>query len=174
MRNRYVKRPVGRRELQSLAALAKSEEDRFFKDNSHLVRPYGGRLIAVALCQGAALHYLGRGRGVKDFDVHFFYSQNPRKPRLSRTVKRIFATVGSFKNFPVDFVRTVVPSHSIPNGGTTVQKLQSFLHRKPTDNASHLAQKAVIGLMPRRLFGKVVWMNSAVDPTTNAKARNPT
>jgi hypothetical protein len=52
--------------------------------------------------------YLGPGYGVNDFDVHFFYLQNPRKPRLTRARKRIVADVVSFDNIAVDFLRTIV------------------------------------------------------------------
>jgi hypothetical protein len=77
MAKHYVQRPVGRPELRKLRVLAQAEENRFFTVNRHLVAPYRGRLIAIALCQGAALQYLGQGHGVNDFDVHFFYMQNP-------------------------------------------------------------------------------------------------
>jgi hypothetical protein len=53
---------------------------------------------------------VGRGYGVADFDVHFFYRQSPAKPRLSRPVKPLTANVGHFDQAPIDFVRTVVPA----------------------------------------------------------------
>jgi hypothetical protein len=109
MQKRYVQRPVGWSELQALRTLAKAEEAAFFERNPHLVRSYRDRLIAVALCQGAALQYLRRGYGVNDFDVHFFYSQNPQKQKLTRARKRMHS-VGRFNNMPVDFLRTVVPA----------------------------------------------------------------
>ena len=36
-------------------------------------KKYHGKEALVALCQGAALHYLDKKNGVKDFDVWFFY-----------------------------------------------------------------------------------------------------
>ncbi|MGO9244021.1 MAG: hypothetical protein ACLQDC_04540 [Verrucomicrobiia bacterium] len=138
--------------------MAELEEKRFFSHNPHLNRPYRNRLLAVALCQGAALQYLGRGRGVNDFDVHFFYRQNPNKPRLSRAVKRIRATVGSFHNVPVDFIRTVIPLKLCsPRQRDDVVLLQEFLRKAPTANARYLAEKGVIGLSPAKLFGKTIW-----------------
>jgi hypothetical protein len=159
----YIHQPVGLAELSSLVILAEAEEDSFFQRNPHLLEPYRERLVAIALCQGAALQYLGCGYGVHDFDLHFFYQQNPDKPRLSRTVKRIWATVGAFNNVPVDFIRTVIPwwlytgqSHG------PVELLRAFLGQPPTANAWHLAQKAVIGLIPQELFSMVVWPHAAV------------
>ena len=68
----YIKQPVTLTELEDLAKHAVEEEEAFFKRNPHLVELYRQRLILVALCQGAALQFLDRGYGVKDFDIHFF------------------------------------------------------------------------------------------------------
>lgn len=156
--NIYIDQPVTLDELRSLATLTAEEEKAFFKRNSHLIDFYRQRLILVALCQGAALQYLGRGYGVKDFDVHFFYAQNPDKLRLSRAVKRNFGCVGAFPNVPIDFIRTIVPGtqpHLKPE--VAVQTVQEFLYSKPTKNAEHLSQKAVVGLYPDEVFGKQIW-----------------
>lgn len=53
--------PVTRTELDALAVLAEAEERRFFSSNPNLVSAYQDRLLAVALCQGAALQYIGCG-----------------------------------------------------------------------------------------------------------------
>ena len=158
----YIHQPVGSSELRALAELATAEEAAFFERNPHLELSYRGRLIAVGLCQGAALQYLGRGYGVNDFDLHFFYRQNPRKPKLTRARKRVFADVGTFDNVPVDFLRTVVPSRvHVPKRAAAVEILRAFLRQAPTLNSRYLAKKAVVGLFPRELFGIVVW-----DPPT--------
>jgi hypothetical protein len=158
MAKRYIHRTVGRLELRALTTLAEAEEAAFFERNPHLTRPYRRRLIAIALCQGAALQYLGRGYGVNDFDLHFFYSQNPQKPRLTRAHKRIVANVGSFQNVPVDFLRTVVPSSvAISKRVGPVEIVRAFLQQRPTPNARHLAAKAVVGLLPEKTFGVVIW-----------------
>ena len=154
----YIDQPVTLKELRDLATHAVVEEKAFFTRNPHLVKPYRQRLILVALCQGAALQFLGCGYGVKDFDIHFFYAKNPDKPRLARTVKRICADVGAFPNTPIDFIRTVVPKaqpHLKPD--SAIKTVQKFLHDKPTSNACHLSQKAVIGLYPNEVFGEQIW-----------------
>jgi hypothetical protein len=155
--SKYFQRPVGKAELRSLVALASEEERAFFERNSRLIPLYRDRLIAIALCQGAALQYLSCGYGVKDFDVHFFYRQNPDKLRLSRAVKRVHAHVGAFKNIPVDFIRTVVPSTELTTEQSIKDRIQSFLRKRPTANSVHLSKKAVVGLLPSELFGKVLW-----------------
>lgn len=156
--NMYINRSVTPDELRDLATCAIAEEQAFFARNPHLIGPYRQRLILVALCQGAALQYLGCGYGVQDFDVHFFYAQNPKKLRLSRTVKRNSVDVGAFPNAPIDFIRTVVPGaqpHLKPK--VAIHTVQEFLDSKPTSNALHLSQKAVIGLYPDEVFGEQIW-----------------
>jgi len=171
MAKHYVQRPVGRPELRRLSVLAKSEEIRFFTDNQHLVAPYRGRLVAIALCQGAALQYLGRGYGVNDFDVHFFYMQNPRKPRLTRARKRIVADVVSFENITVDFLRTVVPVRmKVPMGMGVMKLLRTFLEQAPTANAKHLATKAVVGMFPPEIYGKTIWLSPGVGRISSSQS----
>lgn len=154
----YINRPVGVVELRALAELAMAEDADFFARNPHLVAPYRDRLLVAALCQGAALQYLGQGYGVKDFDIHFFYAQNPEKLRLSRPVKRVTADIGAFPSIDVDFVRTVVP-RATPGANTAdaAHTIQDFLTRAPTRNAWHLKRKAAIGLYPKDAFGLQLW-----------------
>ena len=154
----YINRSVTQDELQDLATLAIAEEKAFFERNPHLIKFYRQRLILVALCQGAALQYLGCGYGVKDFDIHFFYAQNPNKRHLSRSPKRYYADVGAFPNVLIDFIRTVVPrSQPYLKPEVAIQTIQEFLYSKPTSNAWHLSQKAVIGLYPDEVFEEQIW-----------------
>jgi hypothetical protein len=39
-----------------------------------------------------------------------------------------------------------------------VELLRAFLGKTPTDNARYLAKKAVIGLLPRKLLGRTIWV----------------
>jgi hypothetical protein len=158
---KYIQLPVGKGELRSLVALAKAEEKAFFHRNPHTIRTYRNRLLVVALCQGAALQYVGCGYGVKDFDVHFFYAQNTAKPRLSRAVKRINATVGRFANIPVDFIRTIIPVDGAHANKSVAYRLRSFLEEQPTANARHLSKKTVVGLLPKKLFARILWWPAA-------------
>lgn len=158
MTTNRINRPVGIAELRTLTEFAMAEESDFFIRNPHLVAPYRDRLLMVALCQGAALQYLGRGDGVKDFDVHFFYAQNPEKLRLSRPVKRITADIGAFRGIGVDFLRAAVP-RTAPglDASETVRAIRVYLERAPTPRPRHLKKKAVIGLHPDDVFGQQVW-----------------
>lgn len=154
----YIHRPVGQLELEALVNLSRLEEVSFFKRNPHLVEPYRDNLFAVALCQGAALQYLGIGYGVNDFDVHFFYRQNPKKPRLSRSVKHLPADVGAFEGISVDFIRTVIPGSPQAHDSTgVICFLRAALGNPQTDNLQHLSRKAVVGLLPEPICGSVIW-----------------
>ena len=59
-------------DLRRLAAIARDDQDARFNRRPRW-RPYADRVLCVALCQGAALHYVDGRNGVKDFDVYMFY-----------------------------------------------------------------------------------------------------
>jgi hypothetical protein len=156
--SQYLNKPVSKRELRDLSFLANEEESAFFERNKHLIKPYRSRLVLAALCQGAALHYIGQGYGIKDFDIHYFYRQNPKKPKLSRTVYNITANVGGFSAASVDFIRTVIPHRVCQkiNQGR-IGLIRCFLSLAPTDNAKKLSQKAVVAIWPDDIFGAIIW-----------------
>jgi len=70
------------------AELAADAEAELFARNPAGSGRYAGRLLARALCEGAALHYVDMHNGVKDFDVWSFYAQHndwPFPPRWRGT-----------------------------------------------------------------------------------------
>jgi len=150
--------PITDEILGLLASLAKKEKEDFFRRNPSAAPLYRDRFVAAALCQGAALHFLGRGNGVKDIDIHIFYIQHPNRRQLSRTVYSVAHDFPEFGARRVDFIRTVVPERIVAaGGGNPVKVLRAFLREEPTKNSFYLAQKAVIGLLPGSIFGAVVW-----------------
>src|SRR5579862_4045122 len=62
-------------DLLRLAALAADAEADLFGRKPQGSGRFAGRLLGRALCQGAALHYVNKRNGVKDFDVWSFYAQ---------------------------------------------------------------------------------------------------
>lgn len=156
-RNR-VYLPVRKRHLRFLVQVTKIELEAFFRRNPRQVSRYRNRFLAAALCQGAALHYLNRKNGVKDFDIHLFYVQHPKHKQMSRAVKPLIMEVPDFGIREIDFIRTVVPERFAQGADHSVSGvLQRFLQRRPTSNARFLTEKAVIGLIPEHLFARVVW-----------------
>jgi hypothetical protein len=61
--------PITLDDLARLAELATADRDQLFARHRLLGQRYAQRVLCVALCQGAALHYLDGRNGVKDFDV---------------------------------------------------------------------------------------------------------
>jgi len=71
---------IERHDLLRLAELAADGETGLFARHPAGAGRYTGRLLCRALCQGAALHYLDRSNGVKDFDVWSFYAERGDGP----------------------------------------------------------------------------------------------
>ncbi|HZF57984.1 MAG TPA: hypothetical protein VEZ19_05865, partial [Rubrobacter sp.] len=78
-------------DLRRLAGIARLDREDLFAR-----RPRYGVLedclVCVALCQGAALHFVDGENGVKDFDVWTFYAARPDHPVFPwrRRVARMF------------------------------------------------------------------------------------
>lgn len=121
-------------------------------------------MIAVALCQGAALHYVDRKTGVKDFDVFTFYAENPGGPfpyRWPTTADFGPSRFGRREGEPetyrgrrIDFM-----GRSLPEGvnANPVEALTRYLVGGRTKTARRLREKAVVLIDPPQLRGRVVW-----------------
>jgi len=155
---------ITKRDLGRLSRIAEADHDDFFARNSHL-RRYRKRVICVALCQGAALHYVypQDSNGIKDFDVWTFYSRwdEPFPPR--RRGKRDFGE-SKFGRRPKDakhFVgrRVDLMGRSLPvrPSADPVETLLSYLIAPRTPSARHLRKKPVVILDPPELRGAIVW-----------------
>ena len=66
------------RDLARLAEVARQDRADFFS-KPRPSAPVLRDVLCVALCQGAALHYLDGRNGIKDFDVWTFYRRHGRK-----------------------------------------------------------------------------------------------
>lgn len=144
--------------LKLLAGIAETERKAFFRRNPAGADAYKGRFVASALCQGAALHYIGLGTGVKDFDIHFFYLQHPQRHQIARRVRRVQRLVPGFGLRPIDLIWTVIPLRILPDRSPGPKEtVREFLRRRPTTNARFLAMKAVVGLVPDYLLGSIIW-----------------
>jgi hypothetical protein len=63
--------------LERLALLSREDREEFFSRLAGWRRLYADRILCVALCQGAAVHYVNEKNGVKDFDVWTFTRSIP-------------------------------------------------------------------------------------------------
>lgn len=150
-------------DLNHLAGIARLDrEDLFARRPRYRVLEEG--LICVALCQGAALHFVDGENGVKDFDVWTFYTVRPGHPAFPwrRRRARVFGdpTFGRPPNRP-DFAGRYVDllGRSIEAFGETdpAAILRRYLSEGRTGSARALAEKAVVLLEPSDQIGAVVW-----------------
>ena len=148
--------PIELEHLHILSRFVEEEKEAFFTRNPGQIKIYRDKFIAAALCQGAALHYIDKKNGVKDFDIHFFYEQHPIKKQMSRRLWKIKKEVLDFGTRRIDFIRSVVPPKCIDSGSKT-EIIRNYLRMKPTKNSRYLAEKAVVGLLPESIFGELMW-----------------
>jgi len=149
--------------LERLSELARTDQaDRF--ERHPRWSAYAERVICVALCQGAALHYLDGVNGVKDFDVYTFYAQDavgPFPARWRRAADFGPSVFGRYPPDPPQFVGRRVDlfgrSLEASVDADPVDAVRAYLRSGRTSTAHHLASKAVVGLYPSYLLGVVVW-----------------
>ena len=71
-------------DLERLALLARQDREEFFSRYPRWQQLYSDRILCVALCQGAAVHYVNEENGVKDFDVWTFYKAVWKGKKIAR------------------------------------------------------------------------------------------
>jgi hypothetical protein len=147
-----------------LGALAAQAEAELFERNPRGSGRYAGRLLGRALCQGAAVHYVDKQNGVKDFDVWSFYAQLddwPFPPRWRGTRDFGPSKFGRYPGDPASYSgrRVDLLGRSLPAapGADPADAIGSYLAAGRTRSAKELAAKAVVLIDPRDRAGEVVW-----------------
>jgi hypothetical protein len=149
-------------DLSRLAQIAREDRESFFARYSKY-SVLADRLIAVALCQGAALHLLDGQTGVKDFDVWTFYAAHPKVtyPARRRATRDFgdpkFGRTPGREDFVGRQVDLLGRSLNTDVGTDPVAALRVYLEQKPTSAARYLAQKAAVIIEPAALLGTVAW-----------------
>jgi hypothetical protein len=152
--------PISEADLTRLAEIAAADLADLFERKPHLGRLHRDRVLCVALCQGAALHYLDGRTGVKDFDVWTFFSESPGRPfPFRRRAQRAFGppegpVSQSFIGKRVDLMGRTLPE---PRDADPLQAMRRYLGAGRTRSAQLLARKAVVLLAPVELRGTVAW-----------------
>jgi hypothetical protein len=155
--------PITKADLRRLANLAAEDRRDLFARRPDTGRLYADRLFAVALCQGAALHYIDKKNGVKDLDVWSFYEEHPERTYPYRRIAKVdfgdpkFGTTDDSPQFIGSRVELI--GRSIPGADRAhpVETLQRYLRQGATESARWLAKKALILLEPAPLLGTIVW-----------------
>lgn len=154
--------PLTIEHLARLADIARADrEDRFARRLRWGV--YRDRVLLVALCQGAALHFLDGRNGVKDLDVWTFYASHPEGDFPPRW--RIMADFGPspLGRHPDDIgyvgrhVDLIGRSLDVPTGADPVRAVRSYLRAGRSTSARLLAGMAVVAVDPPELRGSQVW-----------------
>jgi hypothetical protein len=123
--------------------------------------------LAVALCQGGAMHYHDGVNGIKDFDLWFFYPFNQRhlpyrtiwtwdykKPKFGR-----HPSIPGYEGRKVDVLVRSIKNYTEKE---PVKTIYQFLKYENTASSKELAKKAVVMLTPESLLGKVVWYKQKI------------
>lgn len=156
-------RRISDADLRRLAAVARADRENLFRRKPDLARLYRHRVLCVALCQGAALHFLDGRNGVNDFGVWTFFEQGwgrPFPPR--RNQPRDFGSP-KFGKSPdrSDFVGRRVDcfGRSIrrERGQETFDAVRVWLGTSRNPSPRLLARKPAIVLEPPAARGQVLW-----------------
>jgi len=126
---------------------------------------YVDRLIMLALCQGGAQHYVHGKNGVKDLDVYAFFRAGLEKQFPPKPIWRADFGPSHLGHNPNDKGyngrRVDVMGRSIPADPNTdaEEAIRAWLYGG-SKSAMCLVKRPIIGLFPKRYFGKLVWSPS--------------
>ena len=155
---------IGHDDMRLLAEIATADREEFFHRFPDWAAQYRGRLIATALCQGAALHMVDGTTGVNDFDVYSFYARHPDRawyalrnktadfgdPRFGQSADR-----PHFVGRRVDLMGRSLDVHVDVDPAVAIRE---WLRAGCLgSSARYLAKKAVVLLTPEERMGEVVW-----------------
>jgi len=154
---------IERSDLERLSALAREDREVFFSRIPRWKELYSDRVICMAMCQGAALHYVNSKNGIKDFDVWTFYAQHPK---ASFPARRVVSKDFGMSKFGKDSNEAHYIGRRVDLIGRSiacavdvdpVEAIKKYLSGAQTSSARLLAVKAVVLIEPADRCGLVVW-----------------
>lgn len=164
-------------DLARLAAIAEDDRDARIARRPRW-KPYADRVLCVALCQGAALHYVDGRNGIKDLDVYTFYAEHPTGPFPYRWLTNADFGPSRFGRYPGDpdrFVGRRVDllgrSLNVSLDVDPVEAVRGYLAAGRTETARQVAKKAVVLLEPEELRGEIIWR--LAPSSTNHEVQTP-
>jgi hypothetical protein len=149
-------------DLRRLRKIALCDLDSLFLRKPQL-SIYRHRLLAIALCQGAAVHYMDKKNGVKDFDVWCFFRSHQRRPFPYRRNASAdfghskFGKSPGWEHYIGRRVDLLGRSLSITTGESPTDAIRSYLKAGKTASARALAAKAVVLIHPTAQLGRIIW-----------------
>jgi hypothetical protein len=91
---------IEKEDLEKLLKFAIDDREDFFARYPRWKHLYANRVICIALCQGAAQHFVDGKNGVKDFDVWTFYADHQDAPFPYRRIGRRDFGISKFGCYP--------------------------------------------------------------------------
>jgi hypothetical protein len=142
-------------DLQRLSEIASDDRNLLFARYPKYT-VYQQRVACVALCQGAALHFIDGQTGIKDFDVWTFYWELPFIRFPPRRRARAKFGPSHFTNWSgrVDLIGRSVPW---PTENDSASMLRNYLANRATRSARFLAEKGAVLIDPFECRGEIVW-----------------
>ncbi len=150
-------------DLQRLSEIARADLESYVAGDPGLRSGFLARILCVALCQGAACHFLDKTTGVKDMDVVTFFAADGVKDFPAIRLTHHDFGRSKFGRHPDDEGytgrRVDVMGRSIEQaaGTSPVESVRQYLRRRPTNAASHWAKRAVVIIDPIEDRGQVIW-----------------
>ncbi len=161
-KNRSYKK-ITKSDLRRLARIALVDREGLFERKKELANIYRKKLLCVALCQGAADHYVNGKNGINDFDVWSFYIESKIRPfPYRRKVSKDFGDP-KFGNDKIkkEYIgrRVDIMGRSIPfyKGQSPIDAMVTYLTTSYNKTPKMLLEKAVVIIEPQRHIGKIVW-----------------
>ncbi|MEO8157597.1 MAG: hypothetical protein ABI648_07345 [Betaproteobacteria bacterium] len=161
--------PITRADLKRVARIARAEREEFFERHPEWAILYRKRLLCVALCKDAAMHFVNGSTGVDVFDVWTFYAEHAEAAFAFRQLVK--ADLGKSK-FGRDAgnpgaylgrrVELRARSLACKPGDDPVEVLQRYLRSGETSSARELREKALVLIEPEQFLGYVVWPSLAM------------
>ncbi|HVY04497.1 MAG TPA: hypothetical protein VHB46_00850 [Burkholderiales bacterium] len=160
---------ITKTDLKKLARIAASERDDFFGRHPEWAMLYRKRLVCVALCGDAALHFTNGTTGVERFEVWSFYAEHAEAPYPHQQTSR--ADFGESK-FGRDAMnpdayegrRVDLMGRSIDcrPGDDPIVSLQNYLRSGETPSARELREKSAVLIDPEEFTGYLAWPSLAM------------
>jgi hypothetical protein len=160
-------------DLHRLLEIAYHDRETFFTTHPQWRRLYGKRVLCVALCQGAAKHYLDGITGINDFDIYTFYKKHPTKHWYAKRIKSYdfgdpkFGKSIDKTNFVGRRVDCLSRSIEVKKDEHAIAALRRYLVEGKTETAKLLSVKAVVLLEPN--CGQIIWPMSVLQEASKGE-----
>lgn len=172
MENRsYLK--IEKIHLLKLENLAKLDQEKFFNKKPRY-NLFKDNLYAILLVQGAALHYITKQNGIKDFDVLVLYKENKtikdskglikipyRRPKSYDCGMPEFGTYpednkNKYPNRRIDVLIREIKRKYLKDK-TVEEALRYCFSMSQTKSMKEWRKKGVVGIYPEEILGKIIW-----------------